>query len=62
MTQLLTPVGLIAFRLYLMTFGRLPFFSQMVRVALLRVLVTSRRPGERYVAASRYFRSEELAA
>jgi len=62
MTQLLTPVGLIAFRLYLITFGRLPLFSRLLRYALLRTLVTSRQPGERYVAASRYFRLEELAA
>lgn len=58
--MLMTPLKLIAIRLYLITLGRFVFFSKLLRQVLVAVLIQkqSKTP---YVASSRFFDVDELA-
>ena len=57
--MLMSPLKLIMLRIYMMTLGRFPVFSQLIRKALVVVLIkkTAKSP---YVASSRFFNIDEL--
>lgn len=56
----MTPLRLVALRMYTLTLGRAPVFSRALRALLVRRLITGRPEGERYTATSRYCDVEEL--
>ena len=56
--MLMTSGRLILLRLYNITLGRYPLFSNMLRKVLVAILV--KRSQERYVASSRFFDPREL--
>lgn len=58
--MLMTTPRLIAIRIYMRTLGRLPVFERALRRVLVTLLVTRRRPGERYGAATRYFDTTDV--
>ena len=57
--MLMSPVKLVALRAYMLTLGRFPMFSRLIRRALVFVLIKqpSKSP---YVASSRFFDVSEL--
>lgn len=58
--MLMSPLKMIALRAYMLTFGRFPIFSQLIRKALVSILIkkTAKSP---YVASSRFFNIDDLA-
>jgi len=56
--MLMTSFRLICFRLYNISFGRLSFFSGILRKVLVKNLITKRK--DKYVASSKYFDPKEL--
>jgi hypothetical protein len=59
--MLMSPLKLIALRAYMITLGRFPVFSKLIRKILVTILIkkTAKTP---YVASSRFFDVDELAA
>lgn len=58
--MVMTTFRLICLRLYNITLGRLSFFSKILRMILLRLLVYGKN--EKYVASSKYFDWKDLNA
>jgi len=58
----MTTAKLIALRLYNVTLGRATWGARLLRVVLVRLLITNKDNEERYVASSRYFSFEEMEA
>ena len=56
--MLMTPVKLIALRVYNISLGRIPLFSKILKRAL--ILTFIKKKSGRYVASSRYFNPGEL--
>jgi hypothetical protein len=54
----MTTGGLLLLRVYVHTLGRIPFFSEILKKALVRVLI--KRAKKRYVASGRYFDWSDL--
>jgi hypothetical protein len=55
----MTTSKLLLLRAFTLTFGRVPFFSRVLKRLLVHALI--RRPaGDPYVASSRFFRLDEL--
>ena len=55
----MTSFRLIALRLYMLTLGRFPFFSRLLRAVLVAVLIKKVRKSP-YIASSRFFDIHEL--
>ena len=47
-------------RLFNITLGRTAIFNRLLRGALVLMLIRRQRPGERYMASSRFFDPREL--
>ena len=58
----MTPLKLVILRLYMMTFGRFPLFSRLIRKALVFILIKKQAAKSPYVASSRFFDISELKA
>ncbi|MDH5509471.1 MAG: hypothetical protein OEZ32_03855 [Nitrospinota bacterium] len=58
--MLMTTPRLLILRLFNVTFGRIGPINRAFRKALVRGLIQSKKPGERYVASSRFFDPREL--
>jgi hypothetical protein len=56
----MTTPKLIALRLYNVTLGRAAWGARLLRVLLVRLLITDKENEERYVASSRYFSFDEM--
>ena len=56
----MSPYKLFILRSYNLTFGRFPFFSQLLKKILIRVLI--KKANERYVASSGYFDWDDMNA
>ncbi len=58
----MTTAKLIVLRFYNLTLGRAAWGAWLLRVVLVRLLITNKENEERYVASSRYFSFEEMEA
>jgi len=58
--MLMTTTRLLILRLFNITFGRIGALNRVLRKVLVRGLIQSKKPGERYVASSRFFDPREL--
>ena len=56
----MTPVRLIALRLFNITFGRMAWASALLRRVLVHWLIKGRAESDRYMASSRFFDMREL--
>lgn len=59
--MLMTTAKLVMLRIYSITLGRLPFFSRLLRLILLKLLIKGPQAKQSpYVASSRFFDLGEL--
>lgn len=58
--MLMTPLKLVALRLYMVTLGRFPVFSRLIRKALVFILIKKQAAKTPYVASSRFLDIDEL--
>jgi hypothetical protein len=56
----MTPCRFLLLRLFNVTFGRSATANQLLRMILVKVLVTNRATADRYMASSRFFDPREL--
>ncbi|MEK9968419.1 MAG: hypothetical protein VW600_04730 [Ferrovibrio sp.] len=56
----MTPLRLIAFRIFNITLGRSAAANRLLRRFLVHVLIDRREQGGRYMASSRFFQMKEL--
>jgi len=56
--MLMSPGKLILLRCYALTLGRIAFFSEVLKKALIAICIKKSR--EKYVASSRYFNQADL--
>lgn len=56
----MTPTKLIVFRLFLVTFGRIPWVSKVLKKLLVRRVITDVKGQSPYVAHSRFFSVNDL--
>jgi hypothetical protein len=56
----MTPVRLIALRMFNITLGRTAWASTLLRRVLVRWLIKARPKGDQYMASSRFFDLREL--
>ncbi len=56
----MTPVRLIALRMFNVTLGRTAWANAFLRRILVALLITRRSGGDRYMASSRFFDPREL--
>jgi hypothetical protein len=59
--MLMTPLRMVALRLWCVTLGRSAWAMSVLRKGLLRLLISSRKKEDRYVASARFFTPDELS-